>query len=382
MLTEKQKQLYSCAYFFAAPGLSFSLLTSRLPALVAQIQADPTIIGMILFTLGSSSLAAMFLTPYFTKLFTSRKVLTVAAALSALMVILCGLCPNITFFFIAIGCLGFCLGLTDVTMNIQGILFEKVLKQSKLAFFHAMFAFAAVFASFGSSLLTSLGTTPFLNFLIIGLIYQFFIPICSKRLLDDQQSEEGKKQSEAKKFSIPLFVYLCGFFCLLASETEGVVVDWGSLYVASMADSTQAIAALTFGFFSLTTGICRLFCDRLRDAHGDSFIATSGACISTVGGLLIILSSSTVFVLLGFSLLGLGLAPLVPILFSAGGKYPGISTAKASSVIALFNYGGMLFVPPMFGFLVAHTSLSAPFIVSTFSCIVLAIGTGLLLKRR
>lgn len=382
MLNEKQKQLLSVAYFFAAPGLSFSLLTSRMPALARSLEIDATLVGLILFCLGVSSLCAMALTPKLSEKITSRKLITLMAICCPLFVILCGASSNLYIFFTAIAGLGLSLGFVDVCMNVQGVLFEKIVKKSKLSVLHAVFSFAAAGASFLSGFFTSLGASPFLNFLIIGLPYAFFVPFASKRLFDDKCGEEenGKRTTSRK---LPVFIILCGFFCLLASETEGVVVDWGSLYMSSLDGVSQATAALTFGFFSLATAFCRLFCDRLRDNYGDQNIAIAGGILASAGGVIVVTTVSTpILTLLGFSLLGAGLSPIVPILFSAGGKVPGVSPATASSTIALFNYGGMLFVPPLFGYIVQHTNLAAPFIFSIFACLVIAFGCAVLLRKK
>ncbi|WP_281523622.1 MFS transporter [Turicimonas muris] len=383
MLNKSSIQLLSVAYFFAAPGLSFSLLTSRMPALSQRLGIDPAIVGLILFCLGCSSLCAMTLTPKLTAKYSSKHLITIAALLCPLFVILCGLSPNIYVFFVCVAALGLSLGFVDVTMNVQGVLLEKAENKSRLSFLHAVFALAAAAASFASGLLTSSGADPYLNFLILGVPYACFIPLASKRLFDDKESDEEKTERTKSVKSVPLFIIFCGVFCLLASETEGVVVDWGSLYMASLDGVSQAIAALTFGFFSLATAGCRLFCDRLRDNYGDKTIAAAGGVLSSLGGLLVVLTPSfPLLTLIGFALLGAGLSPIVPILFSAGGKVPGVSPAIASSTIALFNYGGMLFVPPLFGYIVQHTSLAMPFICSIFSCLVIAVGCGVLLNKR
>ena len=171
MLNKSSIQLLSVAYFFAAPGLSFSLLTSRMPALSQRLGIDPAIVGLILFCLGCSSLCAMTLTPKLTAKYSSKRLITIAALLCPLFVILCGLSPNIYVFFVCVAALGLSLGFVDVTMNVQGVLLEKAENKSRLSFLHAVFALAAAAASFASGLLTSSGADPYLNFLILGVPY-------------------------------------------------------------------------------------------------------------------------------------------------------------------------------------------------------------------
>ena len=46
--TELSSARAACAYFFLCPGLSYGLLTSRLPALKMQTGADESQIGLLL----------------------------------------------------------------------------------------------------------------------------------------------------------------------------------------------------------------------------------------------------------------------------------------------------------------------------------------------
>lgn len=58
-------------------------------------------------------------------------------------------------------------------------------------------------------------------------------------------------------------------------------------------------------------------------------------------------------------MMGLGQAPIVPIAFSRAGAIKGVSTARATSLVSLLAYAGLLFAPPAFG-LRPNTSVCTP----------------------
>ncbi|MFX6303940.1 MFS transporter, partial [Acinetobacter baumannii] len=51
--------------------------------------------------------------------------------------------------------------------------------------------------------------------------------------------------------------------------------------------------------------------------------------------------------IVGFSLIGLGVANIVPVAFSAAGNVKGISAASAIATVALIGYFGLLAGPPI-----------------------------------
>jgi len=55
-------------------------------------------------------------------------------------------------------------------------------------------------------------------------------------------------------------------------------------------------------------------------------------------------------------------ANMVPIVFSAAGNQPGISSAAGMSVATTMGYSGILFAPSLIGFVAEHTGFSPIFI--------------------
>jgi len=65
-----------------------------------------------------------------------------------------------------------------------------------------------------------------------------------------------------------------------------------------------------------------------------------------------------VVALLGFALIGLGLANVVPVLFSAAARVPGVAPADGIAAVAALGYLGMMVGPPLIGVVAEWRTLS------------------------
>lgn len=67
--------------------------------------------------------------------------------------------------------------------------------------------------------------------------------------------------------------------------------------------------------------------------------------------------------LVGFALVGLGFANIVPVLFSAAGQVPGIAPPHGIAAVSAVGYLGLMAGPPLIGFIAEERSLTAGLLV-------------------
>ncbi|MDA7740127.1 MFS transporter, partial [Amylibacter sp.] len=77
--------------------------------------------------------------------------------------------------------------------------------------------------------------------------------------------------------------------------------------------------------------------------------------------LIIVLSNITIIALSGFMFIGLGVANLVPIFFSAAGRQTVMPPAIAIASVTTTGYAGILLGPVIIGYFAEKTSLSIGF---------------------
>ena len=120
-------------------------------------------------------------------------------------------------------------------------------------------------------------------------------------------------------------------------------------------------AGVGYILFSAAMVIARLTGDRIISVFGEFWILIAGGIVTILGISVILLSSLPLVALVGFVLIGLGAANLVPIFFSAAGRQKVMPASLAIASITTTGYAGVLIGPAMIGFTADITSLSIAF---------------------
>lgn len=223
-----------------------------------------------------------------------------------------------------------------------------------------------------------MGLTAGLNFFWASVPFVLLSLLLNKYLLPERRVD--KEKTAKTRHKIPLVVLVCAVMALLAYAAEGSVGEWGALYLTTVKEASLGVGALVYGIFSGVTFVARLVGDPLRKEFGEIPVIIFGSVISFIGMVGVLSFSSVALVLVSYSVMGLGLAPIVPTLFSMAGKNGKIPAAAATSTVAFMAYGGLLVVPPSIGWMAQHTNLhEALFIV--LGLIALMFSLALLLRK-
>lgn len=379
----------ACMFYFMAPGLAYGLVTSRMPALKNMTGATEGDLGIILLCFGLSALIGLAFAPRLIAKISAKTTLLASSLACMLFVVLVSFSSSVWFFGIAMALLGICMGLCDVTMNVQGVEVERAYKKSSMNILHAGYNIGAAAAACAGSIFAATNFGVWVNFVLpvavmAGMLWWAEPRLVTGNLEKPERSESSPLVSVEPKKRLPFLVWVCGLLCVCCYVSEGSVGEWGSLYLHQEKAAPESIAALVFAGFSICSLLCRLVADRLRNNFGDFLVSTAGATIALAGMLTVLSSSSWSICLIGYAMMGLGQAPIVPIAFSRAGAIKGVSTARATSLVSLLAYAGLLFAPPAFGLSAEHfglhTALCAVPVLLTIT-VLLAFLLGRLIKH-
>lgn len=364
----------ACAYFFACPGLAYGIFTARMPALKANTASSDGEIGMMLLGFGVASLTALALSNFFIGRFGARAVLRWASLLLMAGTMACGLTASPGQLALIFALTGIGMGLSDVAMNALGIEIERRHATRCMSFLHASYSLGGVAGSCLGAIFAAIQLSVFSNALLVLGAYASLRPWALPRLPAREEEPRKTAQSRARG-KIPPYVLLCGALALLSYSSEGSVGEWGSLFLHADKNASPQLAALVFAAFAVPTVAGRLCGDRLRASLGDLALLLGGSLLAFCGMAMAIFLANPLYCLGGYALMGIGMGPIVPILFSRAGASPGISAAQASSVISIMGYSGLLFFPPVLGFIGEHWGLGRALLVVLASCLILAAGS-------
>lgn len=275
-----------------------------------------------------------------------------SALIYAVVIALPPMAPNIwvlmsaTFLF---GCIN---GLEDVAMNAHAATVEQQWKKPIMSSFHAGFSLGGLLGTGFGALTIHLGVPTHLLTLPAAVLI-LIANVWAGRHLGNGDVRRLKRsisvQLPEKKLLAVAFIAMCCFLI------EGAMADWSGVYLTTIGIGAAA-AAMGYGAFSATMVIGRLFGDLVVRRLGRIRVVSGGAFLAAVGLLLAVIFPHMVTILAGFALVGIGLANVVPSVFSISAKI-GASPATAIASVSTAGYGGMLSGPPLIGAIAAGWSL-------------------------
>lgn len=148
--------------------------------------------------------------------------------------------------------------------------------------------------------------------------------------------------------------------------------DWSVLYVREEVGATAGTAAWAYASFSAAMAAGRFGGDWARARSRPGTLMRYSALLAAVGMAVALLSHGVWPALLGFALVGLGLANVVPLLFVAAGKVPGVNPAHGIAFVSAMGYMGMMGGPALIGFVAQHQSLTVALSLVVGFAVVLA----------
>ncbi len=356
------------------------MLTSRMPALKLQTGADDMQVGFALLAVGASSLVALFLGPIIIERTSCRTAVVGGSVAVVASMVAVSLTQSPTMLICVCGFLGFAFGLTDMACNAQAIQIEQMFNTSCMATLHGSFSLGGVVGSAGCAVAAHFNIGPTLNWSVMLAVSVLGMPAVVRHLLlrSSDTPAEGTVGFEPAKSAIPFGIFLIGILAMFAYAIEGSVAEWGAILLYSHKHVPQSVAALVYGAFSLVMTICRFCGDAIRNRIGNIPPLIIGAVLSGIGMAIVLASDQAVVCLGGYTLMGIGVAPIAPVLMSLAGGFDGVSPERASSVVSLLAYGGMLMVPPLMGTLSTLFTLPKALILVLLFCVLLFLGSILL----
>jgi len=340
--------------FFAA-GFAMGCCAPFFPFIKENVSADKSEFGLLLLCLGIGAIIAMPITGIISAKRGSKPMILLGGFVMALLIPVLVIVETQFILAIIIFLLGASLGTLDVAMNVHAVEVEKIEKRSLMSNFHAQFSIGGlagaglmtVFLFFETSLLSSSVIAASITFITMTLTV--------KRLLNVSTVKKTK-------FMLPKgVVILLAIFAAIIFLVEGAVVDWGALLIIDRELTAPKSAGIGYILFSIAMVVARLLGDEIVKAIEEFKVLIFGVVITILGILIIVLSNITIIALSGFMFIGLGVANLVPIFFSAAGRQTVMPPAIAIASVTTTGYAGILLGPVIIGYFAEITSLSIGF---------------------
>jgi len=338
---------------FLLNGAGIGLWAAHVPTVQARMGIDTGMLSMVLLTVAGGALLAMPLMGGLTGRWgTRRMVLLSGFAFAAMTPLIMG-APSLPLLFIAAFLFGVSNGALDVAMNANASEVETARGLPTMSSFHGFFSLGGLFGAGIGGLLVGQGLGHGQGALMVGVVTAVVLALSAPRVMGFAATHGA-----GSHFSLPRGAALgLGLLALLCFAVEGALVDWSALLMQERTGATPASAALGFSAFSIAMAACRFAGDRLIVRFGALRIMVVGGLAMFAGLALAVASTHFVLSAVGFALVGLGAANVVPLLFGAAARIPGMSAGNGVAAVATLGYGGLLLAPPVLGWVAMHSSI-------------------------
>jgi predicted MFS family arabinose efflux permease len=328
----------------------------QVPLAKARLGIDDGVLGLALLGMGAGAMVAMPLAGFLAARFSSRLITALGGLVICLSLPLIILAPDALALGLALFLFGAATGSMDVAMNVQAAAVEARGGRPLMSSFHGMFSVGGLIGAGGASLMLGLGLSPLAVALVVSGLMLALLAAQAGSMLPP---ERGAAQA-GMRFTLPRgIVLVLGLLTFVLFQAEGAILDWSAVFLHEARGQDPAVAGLGYAMFAVAMAVMRLAGDGITSRFGGEAVVRLGSALAAAGFLLAILTPWPVAGLIGFALVGVGAANVVPVLFSAAGRVPGMAPGMAISTIATLGYCGILVGPAAIGFIADHIGLPA-----------------------
>jgi hypothetical protein len=249
--------------------------------------------------------------------------------------------------------LGACNSGLDVAMNAQAALVEQRYARPIMSSFHGLWSVGGLAGAALGGLIATQAVAVRTHLLGVAVVATLLALVATRWLVDDNQHHDA-----GPSFALPpRALLLLGFIAFGVLLCEGAVADWGAVYLRESLHSTPAIAATGYAIFSLLMAAGRLTGDGLALRLGPALVVRGGGALVALGIVLAVGSGVPALAIVGFGLVGAGLACSFPLILSAAARTPGMAASTGIAAMATAGYTGFLVGPPLIGTLAEAVTL-------------------------
>ena len=259
----------------------------------------------------------------------------------------------------------------DVAMNAQAVEVEQRRGRALMSSFHAMFSVGGLAGALLSSVIAAAGVGAADHILAAALLGSVAILIARSALI-------AVAPSPSPVFVRPTRGLLgLGVLALCALLAEGAIGDWSAVYLMDSRGASQSVAAAGFAAFSLAMAGGRFAGDHVSRWLGAACLLRLSGALAAGGLLLARIVKEPVIAIAGFGLVGLGVANLIPVIFSAAGRAYAVAPGHGLAAVATTGYVGFLAGPPAIGLAAEVAGLPAALGIVALACAAVAIAARL-----
>jgi MFS family permease len=347
------------AAIFLVNGFLLGSWAPEIPGFLARLGLSTFALGLLILLFGAGALVAMACCGPLIARFGSKAVVRGFGAPAVFGLIAIVLAPGLPLAAAALFAFGAFIGGMDVAMNANAVEVERRLGRAVMSSSHGFWSLGGFLGGgFGGLMIERFGS------LAHALIVTVLALAVGAAALRGMITETKPIEPARLRLSLPRkpAVYLVGVMALFSMIPEGAVLDWAALYLKQELRADIATAGFAYAAFAGAMALMRFAGDTLRNFYGATATLRASSLVAAAGLLTAGLAANPPLAIVAFAFCGLGIANMVPIVFSAAGNQPGLSAGAGISTVTFMGYTGILAAPSAIGFIGGHAGFAPVFV--------------------
>jgi MFS family permease len=356
-------------FLFCTSSLLFGIWVAAIPAVKVKFSFTDASLGLSLLLSPLGAITGIFLSTYVFRKIAVGKWLIIGYLLLCLIVIAQVNAVSKIQLWICLYFFGLCSFLNGVASNATVTLLEKKYNRLLMSTCHGMYSLGGALSALLAVLLFSIGIVSGWQIVIVAIGVFCVIIVNRKTYLQHTNIIHNKNGLQLPNKSIVGIA----FICMVTFMAEGCVADWSAIYFKEILHSPKTFVSFGYAGFSLAMTVGRLNGDQFIKKNGPKKMVIIGTIIASVGFLIVCLAPPIFMAVAGYVCIGIGCCTIVPVLFSASAKIPGVSTVQGFAMVTTGGLIGFLAGPSIIGFVSEIVNLANAMFIVVFLMIAAAI---------
>ena len=346
---------------FISLGLPDALLGSAWPTMHKELNVPISYAGIISMIISAGTIISSLQSDRLTKKFGTGKITAFSVAMTAIA--LFGFSITHSYIFLCVWAIPYGLGAGSVDASLNN--YVALHYESKhMSWLHCMWGIGATIGPYimGYALTNNNWNAGYRYISIMQIVLTAILFLSLS--LWKKNDEENKEKISTKVLSLKEIIKIPGareimicFFCYCALEaTTGL---WASSYL-NIYKGVDIKTAASFGslfYIGITVG--RAISGFITMKLNDNQMIVLGESLILIGIILMIIPAVNIVSLIGFIIIGLGCAPIYPSIIHSTPSNFGVENSQAIIGVQMASaYIGTLAMPPLFGYIANHISIS------------------------
>ena len=355
---------WGIAAFFTVNGFIMGAWAPQIPLLLTRHDISESVLGLLILCLGLGAVGAMLYAGRLIAAYGSARVAKGFALAATPMLAAVVFAQNLWLLAPLMALMGAVIGCMDVAMNANAVVVERRLGRAIMSSSHGFWSLGGFVGGAGGAwMIAHIGAER--QALIVAGVSLLLILGAMRFVMQDapQLSQDtDAPHPKTRLITRDLGLWILGAMALFSMVPEGAVLDWAAIYLSKELGAGVFASGLGFAFFAGTMAIMRFAGDTVRNRYGAVKTLRVSAALGALGLAMGGLSPTAPLAILGFAVAGLGVANMVPILFSAAGNRPGLPAGVGISTVTMVGYTGILVAPASIGFVAEHIGYRATYL--------------------